>query len=156
MRFDVAAVDGKLVGNGAGGRHLLEDALPDATLRPAIVPVVDRCRRPIDGRNVAPSTACLQDMQDARDDRAVVNARLARPAARQVRAKRLPGLIRQPEQALRHDDRPPATQIRRKYTIKINKTVWVPYLVRNYVAGSGSALTVAGAPSRGSHVIRRL
>jgi hypothetical protein len=77
MRFDVAAVDGKLVGNGAGGRHLLEDALPDATLRPAIVPVVvDRCRRPIDGRNVAPSTACLQDMQDARDDRAVVNARL--------------------------------------------------------------------------------
>jgi hypothetical protein len=39
-------------------------------------------------------------MQDARDDRAVVNARLARPAARRVRAERLPGLIRQPEQAL--------------------------------------------------------
>ena len=66
MGFDVAAVDGKLVGNGAGGRHLLEDALPDTTLRPAIVTVVDRCRRPIDGRNVTPSTACLQDMQDAR------------------------------------------------------------------------------------------
>jgi acetolactate synthase regulatory subunit len=29
-------------------------------------------------------------MQDARDDRAVVNARLARRAARQVRAVRLP------------------------------------------------------------------
>src|SRR6516225_10201518 len=89
MRFDVAAVDGKLVGNGAGGRHRLEDAPPDTTLRPAIVPVVDRCRRPIDGRNVAPSTARLQDMQDARDDRAVVDARLARPAARQARAERL-------------------------------------------------------------------
>src|SRR5580693_5739795 len=76
MRFDVAAVDGKFVGNGAGGRHLLEDALPDTTLRPAIVTVVDRCRRPIGGRNVTPSTARLQDMQDARDDRAVVDARL--------------------------------------------------------------------------------
>ena len=49
MGFDVAAVDGKLVWNGAGGRHLLEDALPDPTLRPAIVTVVDRCWRPIDG-----------------------------------------------------------------------------------------------------------
>src|SRR5580658_7110301 len=105
MRFDVAAVDGKFVGNGADGRHLLEDALPDTTLRPAIVTVVDRCRRPIDGRNVAPSTARLQDMQDARDHRAVVDARLTRLAARQVWAERLPGLIRQPEQALRHDDR---------------------------------------------------
>src|SRR5271166_5894137 len=101
----MAAVDGKLVGNGASSRHLLEDALPDTTLRPAIVTVVDRCRRPIDGQNVAPSTACLQDMQDAQDDRAVVDARLARPAARQVRAERLPGPIRQSEQTLRHDDR---------------------------------------------------
>src|SRR6516165_8806466 len=97
MRFDVAAVDGKLVGNGASGRHLLEDALPDTTLRPAVVAVIDRCRRSVDGRNVAPSTACLQDMQDTRDDRAVVDARLARPAVRQVRAQRPPGLIRQPE-----------------------------------------------------------
>src|SRR5271165_6573652 len=98
----MAAVDGKLVGNGASGGHLLEDALPDTTLRPAIVTVVDRCRRPIDGRNVAPSTSGLQDMQDARDDRAVVDARLTRPAARQVWAERIPGLIRQPEQDLRH------------------------------------------------------
>ena len=106
MGFDVAAVDGKLVRNGAGGRHLFEDALPDTTLRPAIVTIVDRRRRPKNGRNVAPSTACLQDMQDARDDRAVVNARLAWPATRQVRAERPPALIRQPEPALRHDDRP--------------------------------------------------
>ena len=97
MGFDMAAVDGELVGNGASSRHLLEDALPDTALRPAIVTVVDRCRRPIGGRNVAPSTACLQDMQDARDDGAVVDARLAWPAARQVRAERLPGLIRQPK-----------------------------------------------------------
>ncbi len=87
------------------GRHLLEDALPDTALRPAIVTVVDRCRRPLGGRNVAPSTACLQDMQDARDDGAVVDARLTRFAARQVWAERPPGLIRQPEQDLRHDDR---------------------------------------------------
>src|SRR5271165_2361847 len=79
------------------GRHLLEDALPDTTLRSAIVTVVDRCRRPVGGRNVAPSRAGLQDMQDARDDRAVVDARLTRLATRQVWAERLPGLIRQPE-----------------------------------------------------------
>src|ERR1700693_3031871 len=97
MGFDVAAVDGKLVGDRGSGRHHLEDALPDTTLRPAIVTVVDRCRRPIDGGNVTPSPACLQDMQDARDDRAVVDARLTRPAPWQVRAERLPGLIRQPE-----------------------------------------------------------
>src|ERR1700722_17183525 len=97
MRFDVAAVDRKLVRNGASGRHLFEDALPDTTVRPAIVTVIDRCRRPIDGRNVTPSTACLQDMQDARDDRAVVDARLTRPATRQAGAERPPGLIRQPE-----------------------------------------------------------
>jgi hypothetical protein len=54
--------------------------------------------------NVAPSTACLQDMQDARDDRAVVDARLARPAPRKARAQRLLGLIRQPEH--RPHDRP--------------------------------------------------
>ena len=29
---------------GASGRHLLEDALPDTALRPAIVAVVDCCR----------------------------------------------------------------------------------------------------------------
>jgi hypothetical protein len=93
MRFDVAAVDGKL-----GQRPPpLEDALPDSTLRPAIVTIVDRCRRPIEGRNVAPSTAFIQDMQDARDDPAIVKARLPRLAAWQVRAERLPGLIRQPE-----------------------------------------------------------
>ena len=83
-------------------------ALPDATLRPAIVPVVDRCRRPIDGRNVAPSTACLQDMQDARDDRAVsVDPRLARPATRQVRAERPSRPHPDSHNKLfRHDDRP--------------------------------------------------
>jgi len=41
MRLDMAAVDGKLVRDGTGGRHFLENALPDATLRPPIVAVVD-------------------------------------------------------------------------------------------------------------------
>src|SRR3974390_2077967 len=121
MRFHMAAVDGKLVGNGASGRHLLEDALPDTALRPAIVAIVDCCRRPIGGWNIPPSAACLPHMQDARKDGAGRDARLARAAARQMRAERLPGLLRQPKQALRHDDRPPATQIRHKYIIKINK-----------------------------------
>src|SRR3974390_3188683 len=80
MRFHMAAVDGKLVGNGASGRHLLEDALPDTALRPALVAIVDCCRRPIGGGDVPPSAACIQHMQDARDRGAVIDARLARPA----------------------------------------------------------------------------
>ena len=38
----------------------------------------------------------MRRLQDARDDGPVVDARLAWPAARQVRAERLPNLIRQP------------------------------------------------------------
>jgi hypothetical protein len=60
-------------------------------------------------------------MQDAREDCAVIDARLTRLAARQVRAERLSGLIRQPEQALRHDDRLLRLKSRHNYIIKINK-----------------------------------
>src|SRR5271163_2711866 len=129
MRFDVAAVDGKLVGNGASGRHLLEDALPDATLRPPIVTVIDRCRRPIDGRNVAPSTARLQDMQDARDDRAVVDARLARPAARQVRLSAFHASSDSPNKLLAMTIASCDSNQAQIYN-QNQQTVWVPHLAR--------------------------
>jgi len=42
MRLDTAAVDGKLVRNGTGGREILENALPDMALKSTIGAV---CRR---------------------------------------------------------------------------------------------------------------
>jgi len=42
----MAAVDGKLVRNWTGGRHFLENALPDTALGPTIVAVVDGRRWP--------------------------------------------------------------------------------------------------------------
>jgi hypothetical protein len=48
----MAAVDGKLVRNWTGGRHFLENALPDTVLGPTIVAVVDGRRWPIGWRNV--------------------------------------------------------------------------------------------------------
>src|SRR2546430_631094 len=44
----MAAVDGKPVRDETGGRHFLENALPDATLRLPIVAVVDGRRLPIE------------------------------------------------------------------------------------------------------------
>jgi hypothetical protein len=61
----MAAVDGKLVRNWTGGRHFLENALPDTALGPTIVAVVDGRRWPIGWRNVTPAASCFQHMQDA-------------------------------------------------------------------------------------------
>src|SRR5580693_9968504 len=61
----MAAGDGKLVRNWTGGRHFLENALPDAALGPTIVAVVDGRRGPIGWQNVAPAASCFQHMQDA-------------------------------------------------------------------------------------------
>jgi hypothetical protein len=55
----MAAGDGKLV-RWTGGRHFLENALPDKVLGPTIVAVVDRRRWPIGWRNVAPAASCFQ------------------------------------------------------------------------------------------------
>src|ERR1700731_914985 len=80
----MAAVDGKLVRNWTGGRHFLENALPDTALGPTIVAVVDGRRWPIGWRNVAPPASCFQHMQDAGNDSPIVHARFSRLAVRQM------------------------------------------------------------------------
>ena len=97
MRLDMAAVDGKLVRNWTGGRHFLENALPDTALGPTIGAVVDGRRWPKGWRNVAPAAPCFQHMQDAGNDNPIVHARFSRLAVRQMGLQRLPCLIRQPE-----------------------------------------------------------
>src|ERR1700730_7816687 len=74
----MAAVDEKLVRNWTGGRHFLENALPDTALGPTIVAIVDGRRWPIGWRNVAPPASCFQHMQDAGKDSPIVHARFSR------------------------------------------------------------------------------
>src|SRR5437773_4482257 len=88
----MAAVDGKLVRNWTGGRHFLENALPDTALGPTIVAVVDGRRWPIGWRNVAPAASCFQNMQDAGNDSPIVHARFSRLAVRKMGLERLPCL----------------------------------------------------------------
>src|ERR1700719_4411954 len=79
----MAAVDGKLVRNWTGGRHFLENALPDTALGPTIGTVVDGRRWPKGWRNVAPAASCFQHMQDAGNDNPIVHARFS-PACREA------------------------------------------------------------------------
>src|ERR1700688_4224564 len=78
----MAAGDGKLVRNWTGGRHFLENALPDTALGPTIGAVVEGRRWPKGWRNVAPAASCFQHMQDAGNDRPIVHARFSRLAER--------------------------------------------------------------------------
>src|ERR1700688_691143 len=98
----MAAGDGKLVRNWTGGRHFLENALPDTALGPMIGAVVDGRRWPKGWRNVAPAAPCFQHMQDAGNDNPIVHARFSRLAVRQMGLPRLPGLVRQPEETPCH------------------------------------------------------
>jgi hypothetical protein len=82
---------------------LPEQAFPDAAPRPAHKAVIDRCRRTILRRAIAPATAALQYMHDAADDPAIVRPPDAPDIRRQVRFDPLPLLIAQPKQIPAHD-----------------------------------------------------
>ena len=58
---------------------------PDATPRPAHKAIIDRGRRSILGRAIAPATAAFQNMHDAADDAAVVRPLDAPYIRRQMR-----------------------------------------------------------------------
>src|SRR5262249_62330062 len=68
--------------------------------------VIDRCRRTILRRAIAPTTAALQYMHDAADDSAIVRPLDAPDIRRQVRFDPLPLLIAQPKQVIAHDPNP--------------------------------------------------
>jgi len=97
----MTGIDAELFRHRSCRRHLLEDPLPDAALRPPVVAVIDRCVRSILRGAIAPAASSLKDVQDATDHPAIVYARLARFAARKMALNRCPGVIRQPQQ-MRH------------------------------------------------------
>src|SRR5439155_21243385 len=73
---------------------------------PAHEAVIDRRRRAILGRAIAPATATLQHVHDAADDAAIVRPLDAPYIRRQVRFDPIPLLIAQPKQVPAHDPDP--------------------------------------------------
>src|SRR5437763_4773362 len=74
--------------------------------RPAHKAIIDRCRRTILGRAIAPATAAFQHVHDAADDAAIVHPLDPPYIRRQVRFDAIPLLIAQPEQIPAHDPDP--------------------------------------------------
>src|SRR5258708_23152883 len=124
VRFHVRGVDHLRVGGSSVPGKLPEQVFPDAAPRPAHKAVIDRCRRTILGRAIAPATAALQHMHDAADDAAIVHPLDAPDIPRQVKFDPLPLLIAQPKQLP-----PPAPNLPPKtnhYPIVLPQTLITP------------------------------
>ena len=81
MRFHVRGVDHLCVRGSSVSSKLPEQVFPDATPRPAHKAIIDRCRRSILGRAIAPATAAFQNMHDTADDAAVKRTRCLIPVS---------------------------------------------------------------------------
>src|SRR5437899_7144014 len=99
-------VDHLRVGGSSVPSKLPEQIFPDAAPRPAHKAIIDRCRRTILGRAIAPATAALEHMHDAADDATIVHPIDTPDIPRQVRFDPLPLLIAQPKQVPAHDPNP--------------------------------------------------
>src|SRR5580692_544424 len=106
MRFHVRRVDHLCVCGSSVSSKLPEQVFPDATPRPAHKAIIDRCRRSILGRAIAPATAAFQNMHDTADDAAVVRPLDAPYIRRQMRFDPSPLLVAQPKQVPAHNPDP--------------------------------------------------
>jgi hypothetical protein len=106
MRFHVRGVDHLCVCGSSVSSKLPEQVFPDATPRPAHKAIIDRCRRSILGRTIAPATAAFQNMHDAANDAAVVCPLDAPYIRRQMRFDPSPLLVAQPKQIPAHNPDP--------------------------------------------------
>ena len=93
MRLHMRTVEAEFVRNIARSCNLLEQTLPKPTLRPSVVTIVDRGRRAVFRRHVAPAASGLENVQDATDDTTIIDARLTRLAARQMWINRGPRFV---------------------------------------------------------------
>src|SRR3954469_17385271 len=106
VRFHVRGVDHLGVGGSSVPGKRPEQIFPDATPRPAHKAIIDRCRRTVLGRAIAPATAALEYMHDTADDAAVVGSLHTPHIRRQVRFDPLPLLITEPKQIPAHGQIP--------------------------------------------------
>jgi hypothetical protein len=102
----VRGIDHLRVCGSSVPRKLPEQVFPDAAPRPAHKAVIDRGRRTILRRAIAPATAALQYMHNAADDPTIVRPLDAPNIRRQARFDPLPLLIAQPKQVSAHDPNP--------------------------------------------------
>jgi len=103
MRFDVRGVDHLRVCRTPGSGKFPEQIFPDPAPRPAHEAVIDRRRRTIGRRAIAPATAAFQHLHDAADDAAVVHPLDAADIRGQERLDPLPLLVAQPKQIPAHN-----------------------------------------------------
>ena len=109
MRFDVRRIDHLGVGGSSIAGKLPEQIFPDAPPRPAHKAIVDRCRRTILRRAIAPAAAALKYMHDAADDPAIIRPLHTPYIRRQMRFYPLPLLIAEPKQVPAHGPNLPNT-----------------------------------------------
>ena len=110
MRFYVRRIDHLHVCGSSVSGKLSEKVFPDATPRPADKAIIDRRRRTILGRAIAPAATGFQDMHDTADNTPIVNSLDTSHIRRQIRLNPLPLLVAQPKQVLAHDPDPPKTE----------------------------------------------
>jgi hypothetical protein len=102
MGFHVGRVDHLHVCGSSVPRKFSEQIFPDAAPRPPNKPVVDRGRRTVFGRAIAPAAAASQHMHDSTDDASIVRSLHPSNIRRQMWLDPFPLLITQPKQALAH------------------------------------------------------
>lgn len=82
------------------GQH----ALPDISPRPAVIAIVECCRRTVAGRAILPASAVAQDVRDPADHPPIVGATCTRLVGGQHWLHRRPSTIRQPELSSHHQN----------------------------------------------------
>ncbi|SER63833.1 hypothetical protein SAMN03159406_00771 [Rhizobium sp. NFR03] len=152
MRLDMSAVDGKLFRDWTSCRHLLENALPDTTSRPTVISVVDGFGRPVFRRNIAPSAANFQHMQNTGNNTPVIDPAGTGLVFRQMPLNRSPCLIRKPEKIAHHEHPCIETQNKKESCNKDN------CLIRSYPRRWWSATMIAEGltTARGNHSVMYL
>jgi hypothetical protein len=97
MRLDVRGVDHLCVCGSPVASKLPEQVFPDAPPRPAYKAIIDRGRRAIFARAIAPATPALEHVHDTADDAPIIRPLDATHIRWQMRFDPTPLLITQPK-----------------------------------------------------------
>ena len=97
MNFNMAGVQGRLLGNFVREGHGFKDLLPNASFAPARKAIVDRLVGTIFLRAVPPATADFQNVHDPTQDAMIILAFRTRLMGWQVRYNFFPLLVTEPK-----------------------------------------------------------
>ena len=106
MRLHGRRVDQHFGGWAAGRGQGMKHVRPDALGRPALETVVERLAQAIDRRRVLPSATGDENVDDAADHPAVIDARLAARVGWKIKLKPFKLLVVQPKISLIHPRSP--------------------------------------------------